>query len=83
MMRVGDPIDDDDSDTTTNIIMSKKVDPKTKLDPSKIRFYIKMKRLKSWFNPEASKVMEGLLPGGESMLEGEDVAFFLTDNSVE
>jgi hypothetical protein len=42
-----------------------------------------MKQLKSWFNPEASKVMEGLISGGKSMLEVVDFAFFLADNPEE
>jgi hypothetical protein len=42
-----------------------------------------MKRLKIWFNPEASKVVEGLISGRESMVEVADVTFFLADNSGE
>jgi hypothetical protein len=41
-----------------------------------MKFYIKMKQLKSWFNTEASKVIEGLISGGETMLEGANVASF-------
>jgi hypothetical protein len=46
----GDPIDNYDSDTTTNILISKETDLKTKLDPSKIKFYNEINRLNSWFN---------------------------------
>jgi hypothetical protein len=42
-----------------------------------------MKLLKSCFNPEASKLMESLLSGKESMLEGANVGFFLAANSRE
>jgi hypothetical protein len=48
-----------------------------------MKVYNNMKLLKNWFNPEASKVMEGLISGREEMLEGADIAFFLTDNSGE
>jgi hypothetical protein len=48
-----------------------------------MKVYNEMKRLKSSFNPEASKVMEGLRSGRESILEDGDPAFFLTDNSGE
>jgi C4-type Zn-finger protein len=37
--------------------------------------------LKSWFNPEVSTVMEGLLSVRELMLESEGVTFFLVDDS--
>jgi hypothetical protein len=43
----GDPIDDDDSGTTTNIIISKEKDLKTRLDPCNTKVYNKVKRLKS------------------------------------
>jgi hypothetical protein len=43
----GDPIGDDDSDTTINILISKETDLNKKLDPSKIKFYNKMTLLKS------------------------------------
>jgi hypothetical protein len=39
--------------------------------------------LKSWFNPEVSKVIEGLTSGRESIIEGAYVEFFLTDNYGE
>jgi hypothetical protein len=81
--RFGDPIGDDDSDTITNILISKEKDLKTKLDPSNMKVFNEMKLLKSWFNSEASKVMEGLISGMESMLESADAAFFLADNSGE
>jgi hypothetical protein len=41
------------------------------------------KQLKTLFNAEASKVMEVLLSGRETMLEGTDVAFILADNPGE
>jgi hypothetical protein len=34
-----EPIGDDDSNTTTNILISKETDLKTKLDPSKMKVY--------------------------------------------
>jgi hypothetical protein len=43
----GDPIDDDDPDTITNILISKETDLNTNLDPSKNKIYNKMKQLKS------------------------------------
>jgi hypothetical protein len=73
----GYPIGDDDADTTTNILIFKETDLKTKLVPSNMKSY------NIWLNPEASKVMEGLLSGSESLLEGADVAFFLADYSGE
>jgi hypothetical protein len=79
----GDPIGDYDSDTTTNILISKERDIKTKLDPSKMKVDKEINWLKSWFNPEASNVMEALLSERESILEGTDVAFFLSENSEE
>jgi hypothetical protein len=39
--------------------------------------------LESWFNADASKVMEGLISGRESMVEDANIAFFLEDNSQE
>jgi hypothetical protein len=72
----GDPIGDDDSNITTNILISKDTDPKAKLDLSNMKVYNKIKRFNSWFNPEALKVMEGIRLARESMLEGADVAIF-------
>jgi hypothetical protein len=37
--------------------------------------------LKTWFNPEASKVVKGLISRRRSMMEGANLAFFLADNS--
>jgi hypothetical protein len=48
----GDPIGDDDSDTTTNNNISKKTDLKTKLVFSNMTVFIKIKQLKRWFNSE-------------------------------
>jgi hypothetical protein len=59
-----DPIaGNDDYNTRTNILISKEGDLSTKLDPSYMKVYNKMKRWKICFNPEASKVMEGLISG--------------------
>jgi hypothetical protein len=55
--------------------MSKETDLKTKLDPSNMKMYNKMKLLKILFSPEASKMMENLLSGRESMVKGAYVAF--------
>jgi hypothetical protein len=79
----GDPISDDDSDTTTKILISKETDLQTKLDPSNMKICNETKQLKTLFNAEASKVMEVLLSGRETMLEGTDVAFILADNPGE
>jgi hypothetical protein len=79
----GDPIGDDESDTTTNFLISKENDLRTKLDYSNMKTYNFFIRLKSWFNTETSKEMEGLLSGSEKMLEGVYVDFFLADNSGE
>jgi hypothetical protein len=70
-------IGDDDSYTTTNILISKETDLKIKLDPSKIKVYNKTKRLKCWFNTEAPNMMESLISGRESIFEGENVALFI------
>jgi hypothetical protein len=43
----GDPVGDDDSNTTTNIHIFKETDLKAKLDPYNIKVYKEMKRLKS------------------------------------
>jgi hypothetical protein len=77
----GDSVVVDNSATTTNSIMNKKIDQKTKIDFSNKKFYNKMKLLKSSLNPEASKVMESLLSGREIMMKGADALFFLVDNS--
>jgi hypothetical protein len=77
----GDPIGDDDSDTTINILISKETEIKAKSYPSSMKLYNQMNRLKSWFSSEASKVMKGLLSGRESMLAGVDVVFFLAYDS--
>jgi hypothetical protein len=66
---------------TTNILISKEMDLKIKLDSSKMKVYNEMNRWKSWFNPESSKVMEGLISLRHSILEVTDFAFFLEDNS--
>jgi hypothetical protein len=50
----GDPIGDDDADTTTNILISKETNLKTKFDPSNMKFNNEIKQLKTCFNPEAS-----------------------------
>jgi hypothetical protein len=53
------------SDTKTKILISKETYLKTKLNPSNIKFYNKMKQLKSGFNPKPSKVMESFVSGSE------------------
>jgi hypothetical protein len=61
----GDLIGYDNSDTTTKILILKETYLKTKLNPSNIKFYNKMKQLKSGFNPKPSKVMESFISGSE------------------
>jgi hypothetical protein len=48
-----------------------------------MKIYNDTNQLKSWLNPEASKVMQVLLLERESMVEDENVTFFLVDNSGE
>jgi hypothetical protein len=73
----GNPIDDEDSDTTTNNIISKETDLNTKLYPSNMKFYKEMKRLKIKFNPEASKVMIRKICSERSLILAPAIALFL------
>jgi hypothetical protein len=48
-----------------------------------MKFYKDMNQLKNYFDPEASKVMEGLISGRKSIVEVADVVFFVADDSGE
>jgi hypothetical protein len=44
---------------------AKETDLNKKLDLSKIKVYKEMNQLKSWFNTQTSKVMQGFISGRE------------------